>query len=69
MLITANQTFADWSKVFQDHAIMIAAIDRLVHHSIIFEMNVESFRRRGAIERKNRTIAIPSRKTKETTSS
>src|SRR6201996_8156387 len=69
MLITANQTFADWNKVFPDHAMMIAAIDRLVHHSIIFEMNVESFRRRGAIERKNRAFDTPSKKIKETTSS
>lgn len=54
MLITANQPFADWSKVFPDHAMMIAAVDRLVHHSIIFEMNVESYRRRGALDRKAR---------------
>jgi hypothetical protein len=33
---------------------MIAAIDRLVHHAIIFEMNVESYRRRGALARKGR---------------
>ncbi|MGH7106769.1 MAG: IS21-like element helper ATPase IstB [Acetobacteraceae bacterium] len=52
LLITANQPFADWSKVFPDHAMLIAAIDRLVHHSIIFEMNVESYRRRGALGRK-----------------
>jgi DNA replication protein DnaC len=68
MLITANQPFADWNKVFPDHAMMIAAIDRLVHHAIIFEMNVESYRRRGALERKNRIIATPSKKTKETAS-
>src|SRR3954469_4034931 len=68
MLITANQPFADWNKVFPDHAMMIAAIDRLVHHSIIFEMNVESYRRRGALDRKNRIIATPSKKTKETAS-
>jgi hypothetical protein len=55
--------------MFGDHAMMIAAIDRLVHHSIIFEMNVESFRRRGALERKNRSLATPSRKTKDSTSS
>jgi hypothetical protein len=30
----------------------LAAIDRLVHHSTIIEMNVESYRRRTAIERK-----------------
>jgi len=57
MLITANQPFADWNKVFPDHAMMIAAIDRLVHHAIIFEMNVESYRRRGALDRKERASA------------
>jgi hypothetical protein len=30
----------------------LAAVDRLVHHSTIFEMNVRSYRRRTAIERK-----------------
>lgn len=65
LLITANQPFADWNKVFPDQAMMIAAIDRLVHHSIIFEMNVESYRRRGAIERKNRSATAPSKKAKE----
>ena len=51
MLITANQPFADWNKVFPAHAMIIAAIDRLVHLPIIFEMNVESYRRRGALAR------------------
>ena len=31
---------------------MIAAIDRLVHHAIIFEMNVERYRRRVTLDRK-----------------
>ena len=52
MLITANQPFGEWGKVFPDQAMTLAAIDRLVHHSTIFEMNVESYRRREAIERK-----------------
>jgi hypothetical protein len=30
----------------------LAAVDRLVHHAMIFELNVESYRRRQAIERK-----------------
>jgi DNA replication protein DnaC len=63
MLITANQPFADWNKVFPDQAMMIAAVDRLVHHSIIFEMNVESYRRRGALDRKARAAASPKRST------
>ena len=66
MLITANQPFADWNKVFPDHAMMIAAIDRLVHHAIIFEMNVESYRRRGALDRKDRASAT--KKQRETAS-
>ncbi len=52
MLITANQPFGEWGKVFPDPAMTLAAVDRLVHHATIFEMNVESYRRREAIERK-----------------
>src|ERR1700733_15494824 len=63
MLITANQPFADWNKVFPDQAMMIAAVDRLVHHSIIFEMNVGSYRRRGALDRKARAAAPGKRQT------
>ena len=52
MLITANQAFGQWGKVFPDQAMTLAAIDRLVHHATIIEMNVESYRRREALERK-----------------
>jgi DNA replication protein DnaC len=52
MLITANQPFGEWGKIFPDPAMTLAAVDRLVHHATIFEMNVESYRRRVAIERK-----------------
>src|SRR5215467_4608914 len=52
ILITANQPFGAWSKVFPDETMTLAAIDRLVHHSTILEMNVESYRRRAALERK-----------------
>jgi DNA replication protein len=50
LLITANQPFGEWDKVFPDPAMTVAAIDRLVHHATIFEMNVESYRRRQAAE-------------------
>jgi hypothetical protein len=33
-------------------AMTVAVVDRLVHHATIFEMNVESYRRRAALERK-----------------
>ncbi|WP_375764601.1 IS21-like element helper ATPase IstB [Bradyrhizobium sp. Pha-3] len=45
LLITANQPFGEWNKVFPDPAMTLAAIDRLVHHATIVEMNVESYRR------------------------
>jgi DNA replication protein DnaC len=43
LLITANQPFGEWGKVFQDPAMTLAAVDRLVHHATIFEMNVDSY--------------------------
>lgn len=46
--ITANTPFSQWGEVFVDPAMTLAAIDRLVHHATIFEMNVESYRRRTA---------------------
>src|SRR5476651_1249456 len=52
MMITANQPFGEWGKIFPDQAMTLAAIDRLVHHATILEMNVESYRRRAALERK-----------------
>lgn len=48
LLITANQPFSGWNDVFPDPGMTVAAIDRLVHHATIFEMNVESYRRRSA---------------------
>jgi DNA replication protein DnaC len=63
ILITANQPFGELGKVFPDPAMTLAAIDRLVHHSIIFEMNVESFRRREALEKKRGPGRPPSHAT------
>jgi len=53
MLITANQPFGEWNRVFQNPAMTLAAVDRLVHHATIFEMNVESYRRRTAQARRS----------------
>ena len=51
MLITANQPFGEWGKIFPDQAMTLAAIDRLVHHATIFEMNVDSYRRKAAMKK------------------
>ncbi len=55
LLVTANQPFGQWGKIFPDQAMTLAVVDRLVHHATIFEMNVESYRRRTALERKRGT--------------
>ena len=52
MLITANQPFGQWEAIFPDRGMTVAAIDRLVHRASIFELNVDSYRRRTAIENK-----------------
>lgn len=49
ILITANQPFSGWDNVFPDPGMTLAAVDRLVHHSTIFELNkVESYRGKQA---------------------
>jgi DNA replication protein DnaC len=46
--LTANQPFSAWESIFPDAAMTLAAVDRLVHHATILEMNVESYRRKAA---------------------
>ena len=50
LAITANTPFSQWGEVFVEPAMTLAAVDRLVHHSTILEMNVERYRRRTAQE-------------------
>jgi DNA replication protein DnaC len=52
LLITANQPFGEWGRIFPDQAMTLAAVDRLVHHATILEMNVESYRRKVALDRR-----------------
>jgi DNA replication protein DnaC len=56
--ITANSPFSAWDEVFPDKAMTVAAVDRLVHHATILEMNVDSYRRRTALPaRRQRSAA------------
>ncbi len=43
-MITSNLPFSEWEKIFKDPMTTAAAIDRLVHHSIILELNLSSYR-------------------------
>ena len=49
LITTCNQPFSEWNQIFPDPAMTVAAIDRLVHHATILELNTESYRRRAAL--------------------
>jgi len=49
IIITSNQPFGEWDSIFADPAMTVAAIDRVVHHSTIFEVNAQSFRKLQAM--------------------
>ncbi|MBV8709371.1 MAG: IS21-like element helper ATPase IstB [Acidobacteriaceae bacterium] len=44
VLLTSNLAFSKWEQIFKDPMTTAAAIDRLVHHSIIIELNIPSYR-------------------------
>jgi len=44
MMITSNLPFSQWETLFKDPMTTAAAIDRLVHHCLILEMNLPSYR-------------------------
>jgi DNA replication protein DnaC len=44
VLLTSNLPFSKWEQIFKDPMTTAAAIDRLVHHSVIVELNIPSFR-------------------------
>src|SRR6266496_2480186 len=45
VMITTNLVFSEWERIFKDPMTTMAAIDRLVHHSVILDMmSIESYR-------------------------
>jgi DNA replication protein DnaC len=44
LMITSNLPFSKWERIFRDPMTAAAAIDRLIHHSIILELNLPSYR-------------------------
>ena len=44
VLVTSNLAFSQWEQIFKDPMTTAAAIDRLVHHSVIVELNIPSYR-------------------------
>ena len=52
IMLTSNLPFSKWEQIFKDPMTTAAAIDRLVHHSIIIELNIPSYRMEIAKESK-----------------
>ena len=53
LLITSNLVFSQWDRIFKNPMATAAAIDRLVHHAVILEFDVPSYRTHDA---KKRTV-------------
>ena len=51
MLITSNLVFSQWDRIFKNPMATAAAVDRLVHHAVILEFDVSSFRTEDARKR------------------
>lgn len=51
IMITSNLVFSQWDQIFKDPMTTAAAIDRLIHHATIIELNGESFRNEAAQKR------------------
>ena len=48
VLLSSNLAFSQWEQIFKDPMTTAAAIDRLVHHSVIIELNIPSYRLEAA---------------------
>jgi len=44
IIVTSNMVFSQWEEIFQSPMATAAAIDRIVHHSVIAEFDVTSYR-------------------------
>jgi len=54
IVVTSNLVFSGWQQIFKDEMTTNAAIDRLVHHATILELNSESYRIRTAKDNKEK---------------
>jgi len=50
LIITSNQPFAEWDRIFPDQMMTVAAVDRLIHHATIIEVSSDSYRRKQALQ-------------------
>jgi len=56
LIITANQPFSEWHRIFADKSMTVAAVDRLIHHAHIIELQGKSYRKAAAQRRAQTAI-------------
>jgi len=56
VMLSSNLPFSKWEQIFKDPMVTAAAIDRLVHHSVILELNIPSYRMAEAKGKKSKNI-------------
>jgi len=54
VMLTSNLAFSQWERIFKDPMTTAAVIDRLVHHSVILELNLPSYRMQAAKQSKKK---------------
>ena len=52
LIITSNQPFSRWDSIFPDTMMTVAAIDRIIHHSTIIEIEGDSYRKNQSLKNK-----------------
>jgi DNA replication protein DnaC len=59
VVLTTNLVFSDWNRIFKDPMTTVAAIDRVVHHSVILDlMGVTSYRAKEAQQHREARPAV-----------
>jgi DNA replication protein DnaC len=56
VMITTNLVFSKWDQIFKDPMTTAAAVDRVVHHSVILELNLRSYRAEEALSKKSQKL-------------
>lgn len=59
VMLTSNLAFSGWETIFKDPMTTAAAIDRLVHHSVILELNIPSYRAEQAKKSRQQSTETP----------
>jgi DNA replication protein DnaC len=49
LIITSNQPFGEWDQIFPDNTMAVAAIDRLIHHATVLNIQEPSYRKSKAV--------------------